>query len=213
MSAAPAAASSSTASLDFSSASNPPARTATTTSVLNVGGHSAASSTPIRPAVPAPTYTSRPPPSRRSTTLSIAEAICGAARDQRVERRCLVLGHQADEGDRVSTVEVGELGSMLFGEQVGQVHVRGSASAGSGRIEGVAEAVAQQVQADDSDDDRRRRRRHQPPAAGHQGSSFTHHQPERGFRRLRAETEEAEARLGEDRPRQGERATARRSVR
>ena len=57
MAAAPASASSSAPSTGFTIAPGPPAMIANTSSggVLNVGGHSEASSTPMRPGVPAPT--------------------------------------------------------------------------------------------------------------------------------------------------------------
>ena len=51
---APASASSSALSDAVLTATCPPAITPSTRSVLNVGPHSLASSTPIRPAVPAP---------------------------------------------------------------------------------------------------------------------------------------------------------------
>ena len=46
--------------------------------MLKVGGHSLASSTPSRPAVPAPAYTSRPPRDMRSAVASMAAAIRGS---------------------------------------------------------------------------------------------------------------------------------------
>ena len=45
-----------------------------------VGGHSAASSTPSRPLVPAPTKMSRPPPPSARTVRSTARAMSGPAR-------------------------------------------------------------------------------------------------------------------------------------
>ena len=48
--------------------------------VSNVGGHSAASITPSRPLVPAPTKTSRPPRDSARTMSSMARPMAGAAR-------------------------------------------------------------------------------------------------------------------------------------
>ena len=53
-------------------------------------------------------------------------------------------------------------------------------------------------------DDRERRRGQRPPGDPGQAARVGHHLPERCGRRRRAEAEEAEARLGEDRPRERE---------
>ena len=77
---------SSTPSRDLKNASRPPAMIACTSwaGVLNVGGISAASRTPSRPLVPAPTKTSRPP-------LPNASVIRSAAMAMRSFSRCTAL--------------------------------------------------------------------------------------------------------------------------
>jgi hypothetical protein len=76
-SARPSSSRSSAPSTARNTASSPPAMTARmrSGSVPNVGGHSAASSTPRRPLVPAPRNTIRPPPSSALATRSAARAI------------------------------------------------------------------------------------------------------------------------------------------
>ena len=103
----PARASSSAPSTDRKTAPRPPAITAWTWrgDVLKVGGHSAASITPSRPLVPAPTKMSRPPPASRSTMARDHGPDGGSGAAHRAERGPIGAIHEPrdrrrERGDR-----------------------------------------------------------------------------------------------------------------
>jgi hypothetical protein len=104
----PALTSSSAPSMDLISAGNPPAMMPTTISggVPNVGGHSAASSTPSRPLVPAPTYSRRPPARKAASIRSTARAISTRA-------RATAVGTVASSAPMRSTISIARAVSML----------------------------------------------------------------------------------------------------
>src|SRR5262249_45916361 len=81
---------------------------------------------------------------------------------------------------------------------------RASSAPPAAGIGGVAKPVAEIVEADDRDDDRERRGGQRPPRDPGQAARVRHHLTERGRRRGRAGTEEAEAPPRQDRPRKRE---------
>ena len=189
-----------------------PAITPTTRSVLNVGGHSAASRTPIRPARPGADVDQ--PPAAAQPFDDGVDRRGDAIAARRRWRRWRGPGRRPS-GSTSSAVPRRSRSArsrpVLLGEQVGQV----GGSVGSWSIVGVlrCERVGSKASRRPSprrlrpitaSDDRRRRAGHQPPAARHQRARLADHQPERRVGRLRAEAEEAQRRLGEDRPRQGQ---------
>ena len=112
-------ASSSAPSRERNTAARPPAMMAWTRrgGVPKVGGHSAASSTPRRPLVPAPTKKSRPPPRRASTMRSTARAMAGITRRTASDGTSILAVHEARDLERAQPVEVARRAVRALGGQ------------------------------------------------------------------------------------------------
>ena len=114
-----ARASSSAPSRERNTAARPPAMMAWTRrgGVPKVGGHSAASSTPRRPLVPAPTKNSRPPPRSASTIRSTARAMAGVGAAHGLYRKSILAVHEPRDLERAQPVEVAGRAIRALGGQ------------------------------------------------------------------------------------------------